>query len=70
MNAQSTDEKSGEVEVAMPPSGQTPASIEAGNSSLNPEADREVATYLHGWPLHTLSLASVFAPPLKLRSFG
>ena len=67
MKAPSRDEKSEEAVVTALPSCQTPASLEARHSSPESEADREVANYLQGWPLHALSLALVFAVPLDMR---
>lgn len=61
------DGKSEKAAVTMPPPCQTPLSLEARHSSPNPEAAPEMANYLQGWPLHTLSLALVFALPLTER---
>lgn len=70
LRAPSIDEKSEEGVVTAPPSCQTLASLEARHPSPNPEADREVANYLQGWPLHALTLALVFAVSLDKRSLA
>ena len=52
-------EKTEESGALGPPSGQTPASLEAGRPVSEREAEDEVTNYLQGWPLHVVTLASV-----------
>ena len=60
-------EKADGAMVTVPSTCQTPAALEAQRNSSDLEREAEVDNYLHGWPLHALTLAWVIAIRLEMK---